>query len=60
MDNSLIPSFPRRRESSKKNNPHSGQCLGVESLREIFSQLDSRLRENDEILGQMNYPGISQ
>jgi hypothetical protein len=31
-DNSLDPSFPRRRESSKKNSPRSGQSLDIDPL----------------------------
>jgi hypothetical protein len=57
MDNLSFPSFQRRQESSDTKSPRSGQYLGVDLLRKIFSQLDSRLRGNDE---KMNYPGSSQ
>jgi hypothetical protein len=33
----LEPSFPRRRESSKKNSPRSGQGTKVDMLRRRFS-----------------------
>jgi hypothetical protein len=33
----LEPSFPRRRESSKKNSPRSGQRTKVDPLRRRFS-----------------------
>ena len=33
----ISPSFPRRRESSKKNNPRSGQSPEVDLLRRCFS-----------------------
>jgi hypothetical protein len=36
-NNPLAPSFPRRRESSKKNNPRSGQSLGIDPLCGDFS-----------------------
>jgi hypothetical protein len=60
MNDPFIQSFPRRRESSDTKSPRSGQYLGVDLPRKMFSQLDSRLRGNDEILGLMNYPGSSQ
>jgi hypothetical protein len=33
----IKPSFPRRRESSKKNSPRSGQSTKVDLLRRRFS-----------------------
>ena len=36
-DNPLAPSFPRRRESSKTNTPHSGQNLSVGPPRGDYS-----------------------
>ncbi len=50
INNPLMLSFPRRRESSEINTPRSGQNHGIDPLCGHFNQLDSRLRGNDEFL----------
>ena len=63
-NNSTVPSFPRRRESSEINTPRSGQDESPEArleerrklnidraTRGLFNHLDSRLRGNDGFSG---------
>ncbi|MDP1593269.1 MAG: efflux transporter outer membrane subunit [Gallionella sp.] len=46
-DNPLMPSFPRRRESSKKLSRAARKNLVLSAARGFFNRLDSRLRGND-------------
>jgi hypothetical protein len=47
----LVPSFPRRQESSKNTSPQMDKTMVLARFAGIISQLDSRLRGNDEFCG---------
>jgi hypothetical protein len=48
-NNQFASSFPRRRESSESTFRNAAEVFSLTSLAGLFNQLDSRLRENDEL-----------